>query len=123
MAALKKPVPKWRSVSTMVTAAASTGMTASNRKAVISQVQQNIDIFIIVMPGARMFRMVTMMLMAPMMDEAPMMWMAKMARSMPGPICDDSEAYRVQPAAVARKGTKNEAVRLMATMGSSQRRS
>src|SRR3546814_6708701 len=110
MAALKKPVPKLRAVSTMVTAAASTGMTASSRKAVISQVQQNIDIFIIVRPGARMFRMVTMMLMAPMMDEAPMMWMAKMVRSMPGPICADSGAYRVQPAAVAPPGTKNEAV-------------
>src|SRR5690606_4833701 len=118
---MKQPVPQWRSVSTMVMAAASTGITAISRKAVIIQVQQNIGIFISVMPGARMFRMVTMTLMAPMMDEAPMMWMAKMARSMPGPICADSGAYRVQPAAVAPPGTKNEVVSMMAATGSSQK--
>ena len=52
----------------MVMAAASTGITASSRKAVISQVQQNSGIFISVMPGARMFSTVTMMLIAPMME-------------------------------------------------------
>ncbi len=91
-AAEKKLVPKWRSVSTMVIAPASTGITAISRYAVISHVQQNIGIFISVMPGARMFRMVTMMLIAPMIDEAPMMCTAKIAMSMPGPICTDSGA-------------------------------
>jgi hypothetical protein len=75
---------------------------------VISQVQQNIGIFISVMPGARMLRMVTMMLIEPMIDDAPMMCMAKIAMSMPGPICTDSGAYSVQPAAVAPPGAKNE---------------
>ena len=42
----------------------------------ISQVHTNIGIFIIVMPG-RMFRMVVMMLIEPMIDEAPMMCTTK----------------------------------------------
>ena len=44
------------------------------------------------MPGARMLRMVVMMLIEPMMDDAPMMWIAKIARSIPGPICTDNGA-------------------------------
>ena len=49
------------------------------------------------MPGARMFRIVVMMLIEPMIEDAPMMWSAKIAMSMPGPICTDSGAYSVQP--------------------------
>src|SRR5690606_24772631 len=100
MAALKKPVPKCRSVSTMVIAAANTGITAISKNAVMSHVQQNIGIFISVMPGARMFKIVTITLIAPMMDDAPMICTAKMARSMPGPIWADNGAYSVHPAAV-----------------------
>ena len=55
----------------MVTAPANTGITAIRRYAVISHVQTNMGIFIKVMPGARMFKMVAMMLMLPMMEEAP----------------------------------------------------
>ncbi|MNY75478.1 hypothetical protein D3C86_2147620 [compost metagenome] len=58
----------------------------------ISQVQANIGIFISVMPGARMLRMVTMMLIEPMMDEAPSTCIAKMLVSMDGPICSVSGA-------------------------------
>jgi hypothetical protein len=76
--------------------------------AVISQVQQNIGIFISVMPGARMFSTVVMMLIAPMMELAPARWTAKIAMSMPGPICIDRGAYMVQPAALAPPGTKKE---------------
>ena len=57
----------------MVAPPASTGITAIKRYAVISQVQQNKGIFNKFMPGARMLRMVTMTLIAPMMDEAPIM--------------------------------------------------
>ena len=42
------------------------------------------------MPGARMLRMVVMMLIEPMIDDAPMMWIAKIVRSMPMPACTDS---------------------------------
>ena len=87
----------------------------------INQVQQNIGIFIRVMPGARMFRMVTMMLIAPMIDEAPMIWTAKIARSMPGPIWVESGAYSVQPAATAPPGTMNEPINKVAATGSSQK--
>ena len=42
------------------------------------------------MPGARMLSMVVMMLIEPMMDEAPRMCTAKIIMSMPTPICTDS---------------------------------
>jgi hypothetical protein len=80
-AALKKLVPKCRSVSIMVTVPANTGITAISRKAVTSQVQQNSGIFISVMPGARMLSTVAMTLMAPMMDEMPIRCTAKMKTS------------------------------------------
>jgi len=70
-AASKKLVPKYLSVSTMVTTPASTGITAISRKAVISQVHTKSGIFIQVMPGARMFQMVTMTLIAPMIEDTP----------------------------------------------------
>ena len=53
----------------------------------MSHVQANMGIFIKVMPGARMFKMVTMMLIEPMMDDAPKMCSAKIATSIEGPIC------------------------------------
>jgi len=59
---------------------------------VISQVQTNIGIFISVMPGARMFRIVVMMLIEPMIELAPMMCRAKMPMSIPIPICRVSGA-------------------------------
>ena len=65
-------------------------MVAISRKAVISQVHANIGIFIIVMPGVRMLRMVVMMLIEPMIDEAPMMCTAKIIMSMPIPACTES---------------------------------
>ena len=68
----------------MVTAPASTGMTAISRKAVISQVQTNSGIFISVMPGARMLRIVTMMLIAPMIEETPIRCTAKIEESVNG---------------------------------------
>ena len=58
----------------------------------MSQVQQNSGIFISVMRGARMFRIVTMMLIEPMIDDAPMMCIAKMPASIDGPICSVSGA-------------------------------
>ncbi len=58
----------------------------------ISQVQQNIGIFISVMPGARMFRMVTMMLIEPMIELAPIRCSAKIELSIDAPICRVSGA-------------------------------
>ena len=70
-AALKKLVPKYLSVSSIVTAPASTGITAIRRKAVISHDHTNSGIFSSDMPGARMLRMVAMMLIAPMIELIP----------------------------------------------------
>ena len=70
-AALKKLVPKWRSVRSIVTAPASTGITAIRRYAVMSHVHTKSGMRMSVIPGARMLRMVVMMLIDPMIDEAP----------------------------------------------------
>ena len=64
--------------SIIVTAPASTGITAIRRNAVISHVQTKRGIFINVMPGARMLSIVAMILMLPMMDEAPIKCTANM---------------------------------------------
>ncbi len=49
-----------------------------------------------------------MMLIEPMMELAPRMCSAKMPASMLGPICSVNGAYKVQPAAGAPPGMKNE---------------
>ena len=82
----------------MVTAPARTGIMAINKKAVTNQVQQNIGNFIIVIPGARMFKMVAMMLMEPMIDEIPIMCTEKIIKSvLGGAYLVDNGAYMVQP--------------------------
>ncbi len=58
--------------------------------AVMSQVHTNMGIFMSVMPGARMLRIVVTMLMDPTIEDTPRRWTAKMVMSMPGPICTDS---------------------------------
>ena len=56
----------------------------------ISQVQANSGIFMSVMPGARMFRMVAMMLIEPSIEDMPSMWMDSSVRSVPMPPWTDS---------------------------------
>src|SRR5579864_8043320 len=92
----------------MVTAPASTGITAISRYAVISQVHTNSGMRSSVMPGARMFMMVTMTLMAPRIEEAPIMWIEKISIGNEAPVCSVSGGYMVQPPAGAPPGTKNE---------------
>src|SRR5689334_5563186 len=104
-AELKKVVPKKWSVSSMVTAPASTGITRISRYAVISQVQQNSGMRSSVTPGARMFISVTMTLMAPMIEDTPIMWMEKMAMGSELPPCTVSGGYIVQPPAGEPPGT------------------
>ena len=58
--------------------------------------------------------MVTMILMEPMMDEAPKRCSAKIPASIDGPICSDSGAYIVQPPAIAPPGKKKEPVSIRA---------
>jgi hypothetical protein len=80
-AALKKLVRKNLSVSSMVTAPASTGIFSRS------------------MPGARRLRIVAMMLIAPMIELMPIMWMAKITNGMLLPPCRLSGGYSVQPPA------------------------
>src|SRR5690348_13392320 len=96
-------------------------MTAMSRYAVMSQVHTNSGSFISVIPGARMLRMVVMMLIEPMIDDAPMMWTAKIVRSMPMGACTDNGGYSVQPPAYAPPGTKNEPTSMIAAGGRSQK--
>src|SRR5690625_7487583 len=88
----------------------------------MSQVQENRGIFIMVMPGARILITVTMMLMAPMIEDATRICTAKMVKSIPGPICRERGAYMVQPAALAPQGTKKEIVNKVAHTGNNQKR-
>src|SRR5581483_274801 len=91
------------------------------RYAVISQVQQKSGSFMSVMPGARRLRIVVMMLIEPMIDDAPMMWMAKIVRSMPMPCWTERGAYIVQPEPGAPPGIKNVSTSRNAAGGSSQK--
>ena len=74
----------------MVTAPANTGITRISRYAVISHVHTNSGILSSVMPGARRFMIVTMMLIDPMIDEAPARWIAKIASGSASPVCSTS---------------------------------
>jgi len=60
-----------------------------------------------VMPGARMFKIVTMTFMEPKIEDAPIRWMAKMVIGNAAPPCSMSGGYMVQPPAGAPPGTKN----------------
>ena len=70
-AALKKLVPKYLSVNSIVTAPAKTGIDAINKKAVITQVQTNKGNLINVIPGALILKTVAMILIAPIIEEIP----------------------------------------------------
>jgi len=100
-------VPKKRSNSIIVTAPASTGITAITRNEVISHDQQNIGILRRSRPGARRFRIVAMMLIEPRIDEMPIRWIAKIMNAIDSPPCSTSGGYIVQPAAGAPPGMKN----------------
>ena len=75
----------------MVIAPASTGSASRIMKAVTMIDQANSGTLCSVMPGARMFMKVVIMLIAPRIDEAPERCTAKIARSIDIPVSvDDS---------------------------------
>src|SRR5919205_257625 len=122
----KKWVWKLRSVSSIVMAPASTGSDSSSRKAVTSTDQAKSGILCMVMPGARMLKIVVMKLIAPRMDEAPARWMDRIAKSMaePGWPMVESGGYMVQPppkpASPGAPSTNMEMTRSAKEAGSSQ---
>ncbi len=81
----KNVVPKFRSVSSIVIAPARTGRASKISHAVTKIDQANKGTLCNVMPGARMFRKVVIILIAPRIDEAPDRCTAKIARSMDMP--------------------------------------
>ena len=78
-------MPKLRSVSSIVIAAASTGSASSSRNAVTSTAQANSGILCSVMPGARMLKMVVMKLIAPRIELTPARCSDRIAMSTDGP--------------------------------------
>src|ERR1039457_5081488 len=122
----KNVVPKLRSVSSMVMAPASTGSESSSRNTVTRIDHTKSGILCRVMPGARMLKIVVMKLMAPRIEEAPAIWIDKMAKSTAGPGWPegDSGAYSVQPAptplAPGSPSTKVEIMSSANEAGSSQ---
>src|SRR3990172_10993944 len=103
----------------MVTPPASTGMMSISRNAVTSQAQQNMGILNMSMPGARSFKMVTMMLIEARMEEIPRICTVKMRKSMAIPTSTESGGYRVHPVLICdpppgKKGTANDNISMMA---------
>ncbi len=76
---------KLRSVSSMVSAPASTGSASSSRKAVISTDHGNSGMRNMVMPGARMLKIVAMKLIEPRIEDAPARCIDKMTKSAAAP--------------------------------------
>ena len=81
----KKDVPKLRSQISMVIAPASTGTDSTNSHAVTSDAHTNSGSLCIVIPGARMLKMVVMKFIAPSSELAPARWRANNVQSMPMP--------------------------------------
>ncbi len=69
----------------MVSAPASTGSDRRSRNAVTSTDHGNSGMRNIVMPGARMLKIVAMKLIEPMIDDAPARCIDKMTKSAAGP--------------------------------------
>jgi hypothetical protein len=78
-------VPKFLSVSNMVMPPASTGTANNSKNAVTNMDHTNNGILCRVMPGARMFKIVVMKLIAPSKDDAPAICKDKIIKSMAGP--------------------------------------
>jgi hypothetical protein len=81
----KNVVPKLRSVSSIVSAPARTGIASSSMNAVTSIAQTKSGILCNVMPGARMLRIVVTKLMAPRTEDTPARCSAKITMSTEAP--------------------------------------
>lgn len=78
---------KLRSVSSLVIAPANTGRDRTRRKAVTSTAHTKRGSLCLKRPGARLLKIVTMKLIAPLIDAAPDRCRLKIARSTEGPEC------------------------------------
>ena len=78
---------KLRSVRSLVIAPANTGSDSRRRNAVISTAHTKRGSLCLKRPGARLLKIVTIKLIAPLIDEAPERCRLKIARSTEGPEC------------------------------------
>ena len=91
---------KWRSVKSIVIPAARAGKATTSNTEVIRTLHANKGTLNMVMPCGRMLTIVTIMLIAPMIEEAPARCILSIARSTDAPACDLiplSGGYKVQP--------------------------
>ena len=99
-AAAKNVVLKCLSVNSIVIPAASAGRATTSNTEVIKTLHTNRGMRNRPIPAGRIFIIVTIMLMAPMIDEAPARCILSIARSTEAPACDFmllSGGYKVQP--------------------------
>src|SRR6185437_3385816 len=97
----KNDVPKSRSQISIVIAPARTGIVNRSMNAVTSCDQTNSGILCMVMPGARMLKIVVIKLIEARMELAPARCSPNNVKSIPGPgmyVLFDSGGYSVQPA-------------------------
>ena len=80
-------------------------------KAVTMIDQANSGTLCSVMPGARMFRKVVIMLIAPRIDEAPERWTAKIARSIDMPRLGGRQRRVEHPADAGRRAARRRPAR------------
>ena len=85
MAARKKFVEKFRSKNTMISAAVTHGIANTVRNAVTSIIHTNTGMRMSVIPGARMFRIVTMKLMPDVTEPKPRSTSPTVQKSGPRP--------------------------------------
>jgi hypothetical protein len=81
-------VLKLRSVNSLVIAPANTGNDKSNKKAVINTAHTNKGNLCIKSPGALILKIVTIKLIAPIIEAAPAICKLKIAKSTDAPECD-----------------------------------
>ncbi len=93
----KKTVPSWRSANTITSPAVSTGAARTTSSDVARMLQVKTGMRIIVMPGARIRRIVTMKLIPPRIEADPTRISPTIHRSCPVPSCSDSGAIPRPP--------------------------
>jgi len=91
-AGLKKYAPRRRSANSMISPAVSTGVASTISSEVASMLQTNTGSRVMVMPGARRRRIVTMKLMPLRMDAVPTTISPTIHRSWPAPPCSETGA-------------------------------
>ncbi len=116
----KNTVPRCRSANSMMRPAVRTGVASTTKREVARTLQQKAGMRSMVIPGARIRRIVTMKLIPPRIEAVPTIASPTIQRSWPLPPCTDRGAKLVQPAAAAPPLTRNPERTVSPPTGSSQ---